>query len=279
MRIYGLILNYDNDLRKLTIKTKYKLLYLYLKKSIHHKFKLFLNKDVLIDVEVIKNKNELNVCYFNKIISLNPYKVTYDTLEIDKSLANVLANIDYFLFLDIENTMPPYGHKGSFNSEIIQLAYILKDKNLKEVARFNSFIKPKSDSSLTDRTCKFLNIKINHFYKEAISPKRLYYHLIGILKKYHPAIIIYGKNDSISLRNFVLDNKLKPINNLLRFINLSSLIMNYYHHSKEEGLFNLYKYYSHNELVQVHDAFTDTMITAAVFKYFRDDVLNNKFSI
>lgn len=284
MRIFGLISELDKYNRIITLKTARRVYYLYLKRGQMSQFKYYLFPGNYLDLEIIspikKGKFEAyQVDYFWRILSVNPRKIFFDRLKLEDSLGTFLEQPKYKLFLDLEKTMPPYLHKGYFVSEIIQIAYILLDKDDNEVLRYSSYVKPKSQVDINDRTCKFLDIRKKDFYKVAISPQKAYNIFKKIIKKYNPAIVVYGRNDILSLSDFYRLNRLPTLKYNTRFINLSSLISEYYHHSKEYGLFKLYEAYYHENMLQTHDAFIDAVVTAYVFNGFKKDVKNKVKSL
>ena len=282
MRFYGQIYEVDKSKRIYKVKTKYQMYYIYFKRSLMHTFKNYLSNGNFIDLEVLEPKKyDKYICYqayyINKLKSLLLNKVYFAKEENIKVLKYLLKNINNVLVLDLEMTMPPYNSRGSFNSEIIQVAYILYDKFGHSLINYSKYVKPEEE--INSRTCNFLNIKKREFYNEAISFYRAYKDFKQIIKKYHPTIIVYGKNDILTLKRSFNAYNLPDILQYARIINLSSLIQNYYHHLNEYGLFNLYDKYYNKELIQIHNALSDAYITYKVYKAFSQDVLNDKISI
>lgn len=247
-------------------------------------FRYFLFEDNLLDLEVvdpiIKNKKEVyQVYYVISIKSLTNGRIYFDRYSVEKSLGKFLDSSKYLMYLDLEKTMPPFNVKGQFNSEIIQIAFVIETRDGKEIIRYNNYVKPKDPNGMNSRTCKFLNLNINDFYRKALSHLKVYNDLKRVLKKYHPAIVIYGKNDILSLQDFYKIHRLPSLMPYSRFINLASLISEYYHHSKELGLFKLYELYYEEHFTQIHDAFSDSLVTSYVYKAFKNDVVNGKYSL
>ncbi len=282
MRLYGIIKKCDKDRRILTLETKFRLYYIYFKRSLMHTFKNYLNASNLLDIEVVEPKKYgkyycYQAYYINKIKSLSLDKLYFSEDRNLLSLKYLLNNIRNVLVLDLEMTMPPYNYKGAFNSEIIQMGFILYNDKGEEILNYNNYIKAKSE--LNNRTSNFLNITKREFYKNAISYYKAYKDFNNVLKKYSPAIIVYGKNDILALKNSFNLYQLPNILTYRRVVNLASLIQSYYHHLNEYGLFNLFKEYYKTELYQEHNALSDAIVTYDVFKAFKNDVLNNRKSI
>lgn len=284
MRIAGIITKVNREERIVTIKTKYRLYFIYFKRSLMSQFRLFLFEGNLMDLDVvdpiIKQKKEVyQVYYVVKIKSLVNGRIYFDRYSIEKSLGEFLTSSKYLMFLDLEKTMPPFNYKGTFNSEIIQIAFVIATKDGEEVLRYNNYVKPKDPNGLNSRTCKFLSLNINDFYRKAANHLRVYNDLKKALKRYRPSIFVYGKNDILSLQEFYKIHRLPSLMAISRFVNLSSLIAEYYHHNKEYGLFKLYELYYGPHAIQTHDAYSDALVTSKVFRAFREEVLHERYTL
>ena len=282
MQLIGNIYKVDISNKLIAIKTYNKLNYFYFQNSHLQVFKRYLYEGVYIileyDEDKIFKKNNINaylVNYVNEIYSMSIYKKIkyYDKEEINGSLSKFLSSLGNIMFLDLEMTMPSYGFHGtSFQSEIVQAGFLLLDNNGEEITRYSKYIKPVVHKELSNRVLKFLNLDIMEFKSKAITYNEFYEDFKEILDIYHPAIIVYGKNDSITLNSSYKINKVRSLEKLTRFINLSKIIKNYYELRNDPGLFKLYQIYYNNDNLQVHDAFNDCMVTKEVFKAFKDDV-------
>lgn len=279
MRIYGQIKIVNKDKRIYAVQTRYRIYYIYFQRSLMHTFKNYLAEGNLIDLEVVEPKQRdkyycYQVYYINKLKSLSLNRLYFAEDRNILSLKYLLNSVKNVLVLDLEMTMPPYNYKGSFNSEIIQMGYILYDANGNEIENYNNYIKAQME--INSRTTSFLNLKKRDFYKTAISYYKAYKDLRHVIKKYNPAIIVYGRNDILSLKKSFNLYKLPDILQYRRIINLASLIQNYYHHTNEYGLFTLFAKYYKTDLVQEHNALSDALVTYDVFKAFKADVLHNE---
>ena len=282
MNIIGNIYKVDIAHKLIAIKTYNKLNYFYFQNSQLQVFKRYLYEGVYINLEYdedkVFRKNKINaylVNFVNEIYSMSMYKRVkyYDKEEINGSLSKFLSSLGNVMFLDLEMTMPSYGFSGSsFQAEIVQAGYLLMDSNGEEISRYSNYIKPVVHKELSNRVLKFLNIDHTEFYSKSITYKDFYDDFKEVIDIYHPAIIVYGKNDSITLNNSYKINKVKSLEKVTRFVNLSKIIKNYYNLKNDPGLFKLYQIYYNNDDLQIHDAFNDSLVTKEVFKAFKDDV-------
>lgn len=282
MRIYGLVKVINKQKRIYGIKTKYQIYYIYFKRSLYQTFKNYLNEGTLIDLEVMapltREKHYVYpVYYISKIKSLFLNKLYYSEERNNLSLKNLFKSIKNVLILDLEMTMPPYNYKGSFTPEILEMGYVLYDNKDNLKINYNAYLK--TSTKLNNRTSDFLNLEKKNYYKTSISFYKAYNELKKNLKKYKPAIIVYGKNDILTLKRTFAKYNLPNLLNYIRIINLASLISSYYHHKNELGLFNLYNLYYKKEEEQVHDALDDAITTYHVYKAFKNDILEGKKSI
>ncbi len=281
MRIIGNIHSVDITNKLISLKLYKRVVYFYFQTSQMNLFKRYLYSGIYIDLEYDEgkfiNKKGIGaylVNYVNKIFSKSAYKriFYFDKFSLNTSLSSFLGSLGNVMFLDLEMTMPPYGYHGKdFKAEIIQVGYLLVNNNGDEINRYSNYIKPTIQKTLSKRVIEFLNITQEMFYAKAIDYKDFYEEFKEINDLYHPSIIIYGKNDSITLNNSFKINGLPLIENI-RYVNICRLIKSYYNLKNEPGLFKLYQTYYHNQDLQVHDAFNDCYVTKEVFKAFRDDV-------
>ena len=242
--------------------------------------KLASYKLLIIDVPLTKSfkkkKVEANIVdYVHQVYAVSKFKRTYfyDQNTINTSLSKFLSSLGNIMFLDLEMTMPSYGYYGKeFQAEIIQAGFLLVDGNGEEICRYSNYIRPVLHKTLSRRVQKFLNIDLPTFESKAISYNDFYEEFDEVLSLYHPTIVVYGKNDSIILKNSYKINHLPSLQSKTRFVNLCKLVKNYYNLRNDAGLFKLYQLYYHNEDLQVHDAFNDCEVTKSVFKAFKDDV-------
>ena len=282
MRIIGSIVKVNPQAKLIAIKGYKRLMYFYFQSSQMSIFKRYLYEGVYIDLEYDETKSfkkkkvEANIVdYVHQVYAVSKFKRTYfyDQNTINTSLSKFLSSLGNIMFLDLEMTMPSYGYYGKeFQAEIIQAGFLLVDGNGEEICRYSNYIRPVLHKTLSRRVQKFLNIDLPTFESKAISYNDFYEEFDEVLSLYHPTIVVYGKNDSIILKNSYKINHLPSLQSKTRFVNLCKLVKNYYNLRNDAGLFKLYQLYYHNEDLQVHDAFNDCEVTKSVFKAFKDDV-------
>ncbi len=282
MRIISRIDKVGLKNRLITVKAYKRILYLYFQNVQINIFKRYLYPGTYIDLdydeEQVYIKNGVAtycVNYVNQIFrfSFNKKVQYYDRLELDNSLSEFLNGLGNILFLDLEMTMPSYTFKGKgYVSEIIQVGYVLVNGQGEEISRYSEYIEPKVHMDLSKRTLNFLKLEAKEFHNKSIQYLDFYRDFSLVLQKYHPTIVIFGKNDRIILNESFKIHNVKPLSDKMRFVNLSKLIQNYYSLPNEPGLFKLFQIYYENGEIQSHDAFDDSYVTNKVFHAFKMDV-------
>lgn len=265
-----------------SIHTKYHTFYVliegrkigfYLTKRLSKTFFDYLKKGILVDFEIADRRKKIGkqwhyqVAYFNKIQSLQPRYTFYDLNQLRHDMKDVLDQNEYYLFIDFEMTMPGYRQRR-FTPELIQAGYILSKANQKVLVKDAMYIKPKLMNHLSNRTIKFLKIDPVKFEKKAVDYKVFYRKFKRIIKKYHPKLVVWGKNDISVLDDSYRIHQKEVLTRSTDFIDLLKLHKDYYNLKNDLGLFNAYKtYYESNDL-QRHDAFDDALVTKHVFDAF-----------
>ncbi len=282
MHILGNIVKVNIEHKLIGIKAYKRIIYFYFQSSQLSLFKRYLYEGIYIDLEYDENKtfrkkgiDAYIVNYVNQIFSfsLNKRVNYYDKLEINSSLSKFLSSLGNIMFLDLEMTMPGYGYSGKeYKAEIIQAGYLLVDANGDEISRYSNYILPKVNPKLSNRTLSFLKLENSQFYSKAIPYMDFYEDFKAVLLQYRPTVVVYGRNDSITLSSSYLLHKVPSLAPYMRFVNLSKLIKNYYNLKNDAGLFKLYQIYYENDDLQVHDAFNDSYVTKEVFQAFKNDV-------
>ena len=286
-RIRGLIHMIELDQKVIGIKTYKKIEFFYFYNSQMNTFKRYLYQDNFIDIvyddEKLQKKGRFlahPISYINQISALgkNDIKIYYDKATVSKSLYSMLDSLDYLMFLDLEMTMPSYQYSGKgYVTEMIQAGFIICDQNFNEIYRYDKYIKPKINTNLSNRTIEFLKVNIDDFNNNAISYDEFYDEFNSILYKYHPAIVVYGRNDQLVLSNSYKINNKNSLESKCRFINLCQLLKNFYELKNDPGLFKVYNTYLSHEDNQVHDALDDSYATKEVFRIFKEDIKNKKY--
>ncbi|MBU1020659.1 MAG: hypothetical protein KJ847_05540, partial [Firmicutes bacterium] len=121
---------------------------------------------------------------------------------------------------------------------------------------------------LTKRTLKFLKITQEEI-DNGIDYIDFYNHFKYLIDEYNPAIIVWGRNDFLALRDSYKINKVPNLHSKTRYINLLKMHKNYYNLRNDLGLFNALKLYTREETVQTHNALEDAIVTYEIFKGFK----------
>ena len=280
MYVKGIIHSIDLNRRFISIKTKSSIKYFYFQSKLFKRFKKYLYKGVLISFESLeyftqkKGMDVYLVLDVYEIINLTLYKdkVLFNKEKIDDSLLEFLKSLKTKMFIDTEMTLVS-DHKEE--SELIQAGMILVDKDNNTIEETNYYIRPTKSRYINSRTKEFLHIKQSLIQKEGVSYYKFYNKFKTWLNKYHPAVIIFGKNDKLFLEKSYSTNNLPSLTFITRFVNILELIKTYYNLSNDPGLFHLYeKYYSKEDLYQEHNALEDAYITKKVFEAFVLDMEN-----
>ena len=235
MTIKGVIHVVDLKHKLIGIRKFRKIKYFYFNNSQMNIFKRYLYIGNVIELEYqeeqVKIKNGISsyiVSYVDRLFAVGINKtIYYDKTYLNKSLSSFLKTLGNYMVLDLEMTMPSYGYKGkSFRAELIQAGFILVDSQGDEILRYSNYVKPTIAKTINSRAEKFLGISQAEFDLKSISYDEFYDEFKEIYENYHPAVIIFGKNDSLVLNDsFVVNNK-ENLN--VRYVNICSLIKGYY---------------------------------------------------
>lgn len=275
--ISGRILAIDEEERLVLIKVKNRIRQFYFQRSMINRIGKYLQ--IYRFVQFAINKEERiyrgnkvsDVDYVIKIMEIRHRKniVYFDIKNIKSGTRNLINSMKVKMFLDLEMSMHPYKVDKTFKQEIIQVGYILVDSNNNEISRYNQMIKPTFHPKITRRTQKFLKITQADVDK-GIEYKEFYKRFKSDIEKYSPAIIVWGRNDFLALRESYKWNEVPSLSKKTRYINLLKLHKNYFHLKNDLGLFNaLGLYTSSKEKPQQHDALDDALVTKEIFDGFK----------
>ena len=148
------------------------------------------------------------------------------------------------------------------------------DKNDTVIASHSINIQPTIHKKLTKRTTKFLDITQEEI-DQGVTFKEFYDIFKELIETYNPAIIVWGRNDFLALKDAYKINKLPSLAHKTRYINLLKIHKNYFNLKNDLGLFNAYKLYEDIEEIQAHNAFEDAVVTYKIFQGFKE-VVNHK---
>ena len=270
------IYTYNEKLNYFTTQIGNQMMCFYLTKTDAKKYKGLLYPGTLIDFEVLDQEKTidkrkcLRVSHFNKIQirRTRGLHTIFDIKDIKRDIIKVMWRFKHYLFIDIEMSMPSYYHTGTYQSEIIQVGYILTDKQLNIIKKDEYYIKPAFGRLVSKRTLRFLNIDRSVF-KDAKDYNYFYDDLKHMMETYKPKLVVWGRNDILVLKDSYKLHKKDAITAPRQFINLLQIHKNYFNLQSDLGLFKAYETYYNKSLDQSHDAYKDAYITMEVFKYFR----------
>lgn len=233
----------------------------------------YLGQNILVDFEAstvtkkINNHRAYQVLYFNEIYNVKSKKYHYNHLKLKHDMIEFLEDKDYYLFLDLEMTMSYYRQKN-FKPEVVQYGYLLMNKNGNVILENGNYVIPVIQNPISKKTLDFISISQEIFYNQAIDYKIFYVELKNILEKYQPKIVVWGRNDIITLDLSYKIHNVKPLTTKLDFIDLLKLHKDYFNLRNDLGLFKAYKTYYDTNLEQEHDAVSDAKVTKKVFEAF-----------
>lgn len=280
--ISGRILSYNEEDRIISLRIKDKISYYYLQRSLLNRISKYIElgrfiQFTITDEERLYRKHKVaTVDYIIKIMEIRYRKniVYYDVKDIQKGTKELINSLDYKMFLDLEMSMHPYKVDKSFVQEVIQVGYILVDKAGNVIATYNENIKPTIHRKITKRTIKFLGITQEEV-DQGVSFEEFYNEFKGVIKKYNPGIIVWGRNDFLALNQSYKINHLPSLATMTRYINLLKIHKNYFNLKNDLGLFNALKLYENFDDIQAHNAYEDAEVTRKIFYGFKE-VVNNK---
>lgn len=275
--------DYKNAIITCIIDDRY--VYFYLTNSIRRRFGDLLEVGNFIEfkpdlkrMKIIDNMKCYRINHFIEILkpTYRTTKTVYNIEHLRKEIIQKITKNDYYLFLDLEMTMPPYYPVKNFQAEILQVGYYLTDESLNVIKEGDYYLNPTKFKTVSKRTLKFLNIK-REFIKNPMPYKYFYDDFQKIMKEYKPKIIIWGKNDYLTIRDSFRLNKQKPIIHKSSFINLLNEIKKYYNLFDDVGLFKTYEIYYGETPFQKHDALSDAYVLYKIYEAFTSK--KNKYEV
>ncbi len=283
--VSGRILCIDEIERIISIKIRNQVRFFYLQRSMVNKigkylaiarFIQFVEED---ETRRYKGRKVSNINFIIKIVEIRPRQniVYYDIANIQKGTKELINSLEVKMFLDLEMSMHPYQQDKNFKQEIIQVGYYLVDKDDNIIEKYSEIIKPTIHKKLTKRTLKFLEISQNDV-DNGISYGTFYANFKAVVEKYHPAIVVWGRNDFLALRESYKINHFPSLKRKTRYINLLKVHKNYFNLKNDLGLFNALKLYIEPNNEQMHDALEDAYATYQIFNGFKE-VLNRKKAV
>ncbi|MFW6319990.1 MAG: exonuclease domain-containing protein [Bacillota bacterium] len=285
LMIKGTIKTIDIEERLITVSTRKRVLTLYIQRAMFNRYMTYLepNHMMVANTKIHHDTTKQNRMYtvkdIIKIVKPTPRRTiilySHDTIiNQTKHFVNSLKNT---LFLDLEMSMHPYYKDPHFVQEIIQAGYVLVDSHGNIIEKYMAFIQPTKHKKLTKRTLKFLDLTQDDIDK-GIPYDTFYQHFKQLLKTYNPAIIVWGKNDALALKETANVNDLPNINDRSRFVNLLKLHKNVFKLKNDLGLLKANQLYGYPTDTQRHDALEDAEMTKRIFDGFKA-YLNDSITI
>ncbi|TVP96564.1 MAG: hypothetical protein EA374_01160 [Acholeplasmatales bacterium] len=278
MRIQGTILSVDELTREIVIATRKRHWHVVVQRSAFNQYYNFLEPGHTIvgDIKVTRvlrppiPKLRVTLTHIFQIHRPHPRGrlVFYSHHHVQKQTGRFINKLGMKLFLDLEMSMHPYKIDKQFVQEVIQAGYVLTDAEGNVVKRYSAFIRPTRHRKLTHRTLKFLDLT-QADVDSGIPYTDFHQHLHALIDAYHPAIIVWGMNDAIALREGADINSLPRLPKRTRFVNLLKLHKNYFGLKDDLGLANAFKLYGHQIDSQRHDALEDAEMTRLIFEGFQ----------
>ncbi|HOO44383.1 MAG TPA: 3'-5' exonuclease [Bacillota bacterium] len=276
-KAYGILYGVLEEKRIIEIRDRRKVNFYYMSKGIFKSFMMYFTSGMYVFLTVsdtprihrgLKVKNVISI---DKVLSPNKNKpkIYFDISIIKSGVKRILNDPRNKLFLDFEMSMPPYTDYESFVSEIIQVGYVLTDKDGQTLESFESYVKPHLHPKISLRTMKFLHIEQTDI-DGGIPYRDFYNKLDELIRKYNPMIFVWGKNDQLELAKLNKIHHLRNITKQMRFIDMLNLHKIYYGLKNDIGLFNAFNLYFDADLSkQKHNAMEDAMVTKRIYDGFK----------
>ncbi|MFP4286351.1 MAG: exonuclease domain-containing protein [Candidatus Izemoplasmataceae bacterium] len=282
--INGIILGVNELDRIVKIKTRKRIYYVYFQRAMFNQFSQFFDLDNRIKLS-IKTQNPqtkkhrylaINVEIIQRH-SLRKIIALFSMHTLAEDTQKFINDLDYKLFLDLEMSMHPYRKDANFIQEIIQVGYVIANKDDEIIKHYQTIIKPTIHPTLTKRTLKFLDIT-QEIVNQGVDFKTFYDEFYADILKYNPAIVVWGKNDHLALKEAYQLYKMPSLTKKTRFVNLLNLHKTIYHLKNDLGLLKAYQLYGYEIDNQRHDAYEDALMTYKIFLGFKA-VLNGLKSV
>jgi sporulation inhibitor KapD len=276
VKVSGRIICFNEEERVMKIRVKNRIDSFYLQRSMINKIGKYLTINRFIQFQInpvprryhhfkvydVENVLKIMAIRFRKNIKY------YDFKDVKQGTRDLVNSLNTKMFLDLEMSMHPYKVDKTFKQEIIQAGIHLVDKDGHIIYKYNQFIKPTLFPRITKRTIKFLKITQEEV-DNGITFQEFYKVFSRLIDRYNPAIIVWGRNDFLSLREAYKINKLPSLHKKTRYINLLKLHKNYFNLKNDLGLFNALRLYQEAPDNQVHNAYEDAYVTSLIFKGFK----------
>jgi sporulation inhibitor KapD len=264
----------DLDNRIFFIKQHKKLEAFYLTNRLSKLFLPLLKQGVLIDFYYKPKLSKINgymvksVTAIDQIITLSPYHVLHDMDDLRSMMTQVISSVRHYLFMDFEMSMPPYGHKGFFQTEIIQIGMVLTDAEFNIIKQHQCYVELYQSKLPSDRTMKFLDLDITEYVNKKQPFHTMYELLKNWITMYQPKFVVWGKNDIQVLEEAYQLHQMPKLTSSKNFIDLLKIHKDYYQLKDDLGLFKAHEMYYQTPRTQAHDALADAHTTYEIMRGF-----------
>ncbi len=278
MLVYGRILHTDETRRLLEVVFRKQRKTCYVQRAQFNRLQEFLHPGnfVVLSIKRIEKKRGMRrhvVEAVKRIVRPSPRRplVLYSETDIRTETVRFLNSLGKKLFLDLEMSMHPYYKDKDFKQEIIQAGYVLISSEGEVLETFRGFVRPTRHKRITKRTRKFLGVTQEEI-DSGLSYKDFHAHLQKLVRTHRPAVIVWGKNDILALRESYGINRLPPIRPRIRFVNLLELYKTFYGLKDDVGLLTAYNSHGEEKDDQRHDAYDDALMTKTIFDNFLEEI-------
>ncbi len=278
MLVYGKILHTEERTRILDIVFRNKRMKCYLQRAQFNRLQEFLHPGNFVVLSIKKSERKRGVRRHvaesvKRIVRPSPRRplVLYSETDIRTEMVRFLNNLGKKLFLDLEMSMHPYHKDKDFKQEIIQAGYVLVSADGEVMETFRGFIRPTRHKKITKRTRKFLGVTQEEI-DAGLPYADFYERLKKLVRSHRPAVIVWGKNDILALRESYTINRLPPIRPRIRFVNLLELYKTFYGLKDDVGLLTAYNNHGEGPNDQRHDALDDALMTKTIYERFLEEI-------
>lgn len=200
----------------------------------------------------------------------------FDQEAVRETESVIVTRPENRMFIDMEFTMPLPSESKPHEAEIIEFAAIVTDMDGRILTREKWLVSPRSSAALNRPTLKFTGLKREDFV-DALPAREFAKRLEGLVERYSPRIVHWGRNDALALSAFGPLNDLPPFRFRRQLLNLMSIMKIYYHEKKDLGLFTTYEALSGSTLApQEHDSLVDATVLLEVFRAFKASVARHE---
>ena len=221
----------------------------------------YLENKIKLDQQSIRQSDQLN----NKLINDNKI------LQINKNLDNDIEVNNMIIFNKNElntNMIILDTETSDLNGDVIQLAYIIVDKDYNIIKQFNKYVKHRVSSidaflvhNITIETLRIHGVEFYDIIKEFIKDLETTNIIVGHNISYDLRVIT---NNIRKFELLILSNEKQVFNIFDNFIIEDTCTL-----TTKKSLGNLYFEFFNKEITNAHDAINDVIATFECYKYIK----------